>query len=523
MQDRRSERDRDRRTASRASDGRDAAPAGLAAPFDLEDVWRHAPVGMAVFDAELRFLRINERLAEINGASVEDHIGRTVREMVPDLTEQGEALLRRVLETGEPLRDVEVVGKTPAQPGVERIWVEHFLPLRDARGQVVGVSLVAEEVTGQRRALRARDAAERQLRESEQRLALALEAGQLGIWDWDVATGRTTFGGEWAAMLGHRPNEIPPRIESWHERVHPDDRERLNALLDAHLDGRTRIYECEHRLRTRYGDWIWVLARGRAVERDAGGRPLRVLGTLIDVTERRVAIDALRETDRRKDEFLAMLGHELRNPMAGLTNAVRVMAVDPALGGPARQAAGIATRQLQHLRRLVDDLLDMSRITRGRIELAIEDVAVAHAVRATLDGVREECERRGHRLSCDAIDPALVVAADPVRLAQIFDNLLSNACKYTPQGGEIRVSARADGDAVEFRVADTGIGIDGDALEAVFELFVQLDAGAERAQGGLGIGLALVRRLAEMHGGSAHAESDGRGRGATFVLRLPRA
>ncbi len=478
---------------------------------------------MAVIDADLRFVRVNERLAEINGASVEAHLGRTVREIVPDLTEQGEALLRRVIETGEALRDVEIVGETPAMPGVERVWVEQFLPLRDASDRVVGVSVVAEEVTGQRRALAARDAAERQLRESEQRLALALEAGQLGFWDWNLPSGAVEFGGDWASMLGHEPHEIAPRLESWRERVHPDDLERASALLRAHLDGLTPLYECEHRLRTRHCEWIWVLARGRVVERDDAGRARRVIGTHLDVTERRLAIDGLREADRRKDEFLAMLGHELRNPMAGLTTAVRVMSADPGLGAPARQAAGIATRQLHHLRRLVDDLLDVSRITRGHIELAIENVPAGAALHAAVDAARATCEQRGHRLECDPVEPGLVVAADPVRLAQMFDNLLSNACKYTPPGGTIRVSAHADGDGVEFRVADTGIGLDAAALESVFELFVQLDVHGGDPQGGLGIGLALVRRLAELHGGTVRAESPGRGRGAVFVLRLPRA
>ncbi len=159
------------------------------ASIDIESIWRHAAVGMAVIDTGLRFVRINERLAEINGASVEAHLGRTIREMVPDLTAQGEAALRRVIETGEPMRDIELVGETPAQPGVQRVWVEQFLPLRDAAGRVVGVSIVTEEVTAQRRALAARDKAEARLRESEQRLALALEAGQLGFWDWQVETG----------------------------------------------------------------------------------------------------------------------------------------------------------------------------------------------------------------------------------------------------------------------------------------------------------------------------------------------
>lgn len=501
--------------------GSPPVPTGHAA-IDIESIWRHAVVGMAVIDTGLRFVRINERLAEMNGASVEAHLGRTVREMVPDLTEQGEAALRRVIETGEPLRDLEIVGETPAQPGVERIWVEQFLPLRDTAGRVVGVSLVAEEVTAQRRALAARDAAEARLRESEQRLALALEAGQLGFWDWQVATDAISFGGDWTAMLGYEAHEVEPRIESWRQRVHPDDMERADTLMRAHLDGRTAFYECEHRLRGKHGDWVWVLARGRVVERDATGLPKRVIGTHLDVTERRLAIDALREADRRKDEFLAMLGHELRNPMAGLTTAVRVMAMDAALGTPARQAAAIATRQLQHLRRLVDDLLDVSRITRGHIELAIENVPVAAAVHAALDAVRPACEARSHRLACEPIEPGLVVAADPVRLAQMFENLLANACKYTPPDGTIRVSARADGDAIEFRVVDSGVGIDADALESVFELFVQLDPGDGDPQGGLGIGLALVRRLAELHGGTVRAESAGRGRGTAFVLRLPK-
>jgi len=496
-------------------------PADDAPAIGLESIWRHAAVGMAVVDARLRFVRINERLAEMNGASVEAHIGRTVRELVPDLTEQGEAALRRVIDTGEPLRDIEIVGETPARPGVRRVWLEQFLPLRDDAGRVVGVSIVAEEVTEQRRARDERDRAERRLRDGEQQLALALEAGQLGFWDWQVRTNAVTFGGDWTSMLGHAPDEVPQRIESWRERVHPDDLERVGALLRAHLDGRTAFFECEHRLRTKRGEWIWVLARGRVVERDADGAAVRVIGTQLDVTERRLAIDALREADRRKDEFLAMLGHELRNPMAGLTTAVRVMAMDPRLGVPARQAAGIATRQLQHLRRLVDDLLDVSRITRGHIELAIENVPVEPALHAALDGVRSACDQRGQALLCDPLEPGLAVAADPVRLAQMLDNLLGNASRYTPPGGTVRVAAFGDGDAVEVRVADTGVGLDADTLETVFELFVQVDAGGEPARGGLGIGLALVRRLAELHGGTVRAHSEGRGRGSTFVLRLP--
>ncbi|MEI7445313.1 MAG: ATP-binding protein [Burkholderiales bacterium] len=490
---------------------------------ELESIWHDAPIGLAVIDASLRFVRINARLAEINGAPPEAHLGRSVREMVPDLTEQGEAALRRVIETGEPLRDVEITGETPAMPGVRRTWLEQFLPLRDAAGRVVGVSVVAEEVTRQREAQAGRDRATADLRESERRLAMALEAGQLGFWDWDLHTGFVHHGGRWAAMLGHEPGEIEPRLRAWRERVHPDDIERADALLQAHLDGRTPFYECEHRLRTKSGDWIWVLDRGRVVERDDAGRPLRAIGTHHDVSDRRAAIDALYEADRRKDEFLAMLGHELRNPLAGLTTAVRVLTADTGLAPASLQAAAIARRQLQQLRRLVDDLLDVSRITRGHIELLLETVWVETALRAAVEGIRAPCEARGHTLRLEPVSPALAVRADRVRLAQILDNLLNNACKYTPSGGRITVSAHADGDRIEVRVADTGVGLAPEMLDTVFEPFTQVEPGIDLAQGGLGIGLSLVRRLAALHGGTAHARSDGPGRGSVFVLRLPRA
>jgi PAS domain S-box-containing protein len=487
----------------------------------LETVWRHAPLGMAVIDADLRFVAINERLAEVNGASIEAHLGRSVREMVPDLTAQGEALLRRVIETGEPLHDVEIVGETPAQPGVRRIWVEQFLPMRDAHGAVVAVSVVATEVTAERQAQAERAHAEAKRRESEAQLALALEAGQLGFWDLHLPSGRAVYGGQWAAMLGHEQAELPQHIDAWRERVHPEDLERAGALLQAHIDGHMPLYECEHRLRNRQGDWIWVLARGRVVERDADRRAVRVIGTHLDVTERRAAIEALHETDRRKDEFLAMLGHELRNPLAGLTNAVRVLADDASLADTSRHAAAIARRQLRQLRRLVDDLLDVSRITRGHVELLVETVTAESALEAAVDGIRATSDARGQRLVLEPPPPLLATRADRARIAQILDNLLHNACKYTPPGRTITVSARPEGGFVALRVADTGLGAD--ALARVFEPFTQVEPGVDLAQGGLGIGLSLVRRLAELHGGNAWGESGGPGRGSTFGVRLPMA
>jgi PAS domain S-box-containing protein len=323
-------------------------------------------------------------------------------------------------------------------------------------------------------------------------------------------------------MLGYQGHEIEPRVESWRERVHPEDLERADVLLRAHLDGLTTFYECEHRLRSKDGAWVWVLARGRGVERDDAGRPTRVVGTHLDVTERRLAIEALREADRRKDEFLAVLSHELRNPLAPLTNALRLLERSEALGAPEREWLAIAGRQRAQLKRLVDDLLEVSRVSRGLIALRCESMSVRAAVRDALEGAEPLARERGQRLEATLPADACVVDADPARIAQILGNLLHNASKFTPEGGTIRVVALERDLEVELRVEDTGIGIEAAQLSRLFEPFVQLDEGGRRSEGGLGIGLALVRRLAELHGGTVRAESAGRGRGTAFVLRLPK-
>ncbi len=238
---------------------------------------------------------------------------------------------------------------------------------------------------------------------------------------------------------------------------------------------------------------------------------------------REQAVAALREADRRKDEFLAMLAHELRNPLAPLRNAIGVLSRTLPEGTPHRQTVEMSDRQVRRLTRLVDDLLDVSRITQGKIALHREPVPIAEAVADAAEAVRPSIEQRRQRLTVRLPETAPVVLADGVRLAQVFENLLSNASKYTDAGGAIDVEVDDAGDAVSVRVRDTGIGLPPDQLERVFELFTQVDSSRDRAQGGLGIGLSLVRQLVELHGGTVSASSDGPGRGASFVVTLPRA
>jgi signal transduction histidine kinase/integral membrane sensor domain MASE1/ActR/RegA family two-component response regulator len=251
-------------------------------------------------------------------------------------------------------------------------------------------------------------------------------------------------------------------------------------------------------------------------------RMFAALGSQIgQFTERKRAEEALMEADRRKDEFLAMLAHELRNPLAPVRNALHVLRSPAADADAAARARGVLERQVQHLTRLVDDLLDVSRVMRGRIELHKEPLDLGAAVARAVETVQPLMDARGHELTVELPAEPVPLEADLVRLAQVFANLLHNAAKYTEPGGDIRLSAAREDAGVVVRVRDNGVGIAADLLPHVFELFVQADRSIARSHGGLGIGLTVVRRLVEMHGGSVTAHSDGPDRGSEFVVRLP--
>jgi PAS domain S-box-containing protein len=240
-----------------------------------------------------------------------------------------------------------------------------------------------------------------------------------------------------------------------------------------------------------------------------------------DVSDIKRTERALREADRRKDEFLGMLSHELRNPLAPIRNAIYILNHADAAGDQARRARAIIQRQTEHLTRLVDDLLDVTRIARGKIELRRERADLAALVRRTADDFRSVMDHRGVALTVNVPDRAVWAEADPTRVAQVFGNLLGNAAKFTGRGGRVVVTLATTGESAEVRVRDTGIGIEPALLPHVFEPFVQSDRSLARTQGGLGLGLALVKGIVELHGGSVDAESAGVGTGAELIVRLP--
>jgi PAS domain S-box-containing protein len=293
----------------------------------------------------------------------------------------------------------------------------------------------------------------------------------------------------------------------------------MAAGLRAVLAERAASFEFEYPCHSPT-DRRWFVLRAT---RFKGPGPVRVVVAHEDVTTRKRAEEALKDADRRKDEFLATLAHELRNPLAPLRTGLELLRL---AGGPAAAVEPVRAmmdRQLTQMVRLVDDLMDVSRISRGKIDLRRERVPVAAAIASAVETSRPLVEQMGHALTVALPDGPLFVDADPVRLAQVFLNLLTNAAKYTEPGGRIRVTAGRQAEAVVVAVRDTGIGIAADQLSHVFEMFSQVAQARDKAQGGLGIGLTLVKQLVELHGGRVEATSPGLGRGAEFVVRLPAA
>jgi PAS domain S-box-containing protein len=310
--------------------------------------------------------------------------------------------------------------------------------------------------------------------------------------------------------------------EGWSAAVHAEDRGRARRVfLDA--AAKREPYAVDYRLRRRDGAWRWALDSGRP-RYGADGKLAGYLGSVLDVhelsqlaEERASLVRELQEADRRKDEFLATLSHELRNPLAPLRSALQLLRLADTRDGAAAPLHEMMERQVGHLVRLVDDLLEMSRITRGAFELRRESVDLAEVVRNAVETSRPLLEVAQHRLEVSLPAEPLSVDGDPVRLTQILANLLNNAARYTSRGGHIRLSVRRDAGGALIAVRDSGPGIAPEVLPRLFEMFSR-GAGSS----GLGIGLALCRRLAEMHGGTIEARSEP-GQGSEFTVRLPLA
>jgi PAS domain S-box-containing protein len=398
--------------------------------------------------------------------------------------------------TGRDVRDAEIEVLLPSGRFIT-IWGS-ATPLRDATGEIRGCIGAFLETTERKRA-------EERLRESEERFrTLADNIAQLA-WMADAAGRVFWYNRRWHDYTGADASDPP----DWWDFQHPDEVARVRAGVARALETGSD-WEDVFPLRGSDGTYRWFLSRGVPI-RDAEGRVTRWFGTGTDITEQR-------EADRRKDEFLATLAHELRNPLAPMRTALDIQRLCGGHPGMLREAQEMMERQVEHMVRLVDDLLDVSRITRGAIVLRREHLALAEVVRQALEISGPALKEARRRLTVQIASEPLVLDADPVRLVQVVANLLNNAARYTGEGGHVRLTAAREGSEAVISVADDGIGIAPDMLPRVFEMFTQAD---RSRGGGLGIGLTVVRSLVGMHGGRVEAHSPGLAQGSEFVVRLP--
>jgi PAS domain S-box-containing protein len=424
-----------------------------------------------------------------------------------------EAAIGEVIARGGPF---ELEFRVIRRDGHE-VWISSKgLVEHDSAGRAVAARGVNQDVTARKRV-------EQALRDSEKRMRVANEAAGLGTYVADLQAQRIRYGPYLCQVLGLPPGSETPLRDAMHF-VHPDDRAKLRAALEAARDpaaeGRSKL---ELRVLRPGGEVRWYSYSGQFDFQDTprGRVPVGQVGAIFDITERKLAETALQEADRRKDQFLATLAHELRNPLAPLRNGLQILQISRDDGEVTDKVHEMMNRQVNHLVRLVDDLLEVSRITRGKILLRREPSDLSTLLRNAVETARPLIESGRHGLELQLLPERLIVDADPVRLVQVFANLLNNAAKFTEPGGKISVSVARDGASAVVRVRDNGVGISAEMLPRVFDVFVQADEGQTRSQGGLGIGLSLARTLVEMHGGSIEAHSSGPGTGSEFNVRLP--
>jgi PAS domain S-box-containing protein len=440
------------------------------------------------------------------GYSAVEAIGRSIRLIIPpDRWDEEQAIVEAVrqgkrvehFETVRVCRDGRLVDVSVTVAAV-----------RDASGRIVGASSVKRDITARKRS-------ETALRESESRFQTLATNAPAAIFIKN-REGRYTLANPLACEALGWPEGAVGFTD--HDLLPGDVADALRQA-DEEVLSTGRALAREERVRRPGFDRVYLSVKFPLA--GSHGEPVGVCGVAIDITDRKRAEEALHEADRRKDEFLAVLAHELRNPLAPIRNSLHILRladdVDPTL----EKVREVLERQTDHLARLVDDLLEVSRITLGKIELRPEVVELAAIIRSAVETSRPLVDAGRHQLAISLAREPLRVNADPTRLAQVIANLLNNAAKYTPQGGQIWLSAEDDGERALIRVRDNGAGISREMLPRVFEKFAQVGRDEVRSQGGLGIGLALAASLVRLHDGQIEAHSAGLGRGSEFIIRLP--
>lgn len=486
----------------------------------LDALLEAAPVGIIVADAAGKLVRVNAENRRLWGA-------HPLSEKVDEYSEwkgwwadgsarHGQPIkpedwaLARALRGEEAPRDIvqiETFGPAP----VRRTILNSGAPVRNADGEVIGSVIAQMDITD-------RVQSELAARESATKFRNITNAMPQIVWSTLQDGFHDYYNQQWYAFTGVKVGSTDG--EGWTDIIHPEDQQRVKACWLRSL-GSGEPYEVEYRLRHHSGDYRWVLGRALPL-RNERHQIVRWMGTCTDIHERKMSQEALLQSDRRKDEFLAMLSHELRNPLAPIATAADMLASGQLNDDEVQRLSRVIGRQAVHMTSLIDDLLDVSRVTRGLVALATAPVNMADVVAEAVEQVRPLLMGREHHLQTQLALAGALVLGEKKRLVQVLANLLGNAARYTPNGGQIKLRVAVSDDEVELTVSDNGIGMSAELVLRAFELFAQGERTADRSQGGLGIGLALVRSLVQLHGGHVTAHSGGAGQGSEFKVVLPR-
>jgi len=468
-----------------------------------------------------RYTFVNGAVCRDLQVSAEDLVGHSFWDQVPA---EDHEVIRAYLSSITPARPVasrehEMVGA----PGRDARW-QHWATrgFFDDNGAVIEYQAVGRDITerkraeDQRRQLESQRQIESVLRASEERFRSLADNAPVLIWMSGLRNEAVYFNKPWLDFTGRSLEQ--ELVSGWIESIHPDDRQSCVDTCEAAFARREPL-ATQFRLRRHDGEYRWILDNGIPYF-GADGAFSGYVGSCVDITPRKLAEEELEQAGRRKDEFLAMLGHELRNPLAPIGMAVEIMGTLAPADDSIVWARDVIARQLRQLTRLVDDLLDVSRITRGKITLLLTPLELTSVVAQAVETSRPLIDSRHHQLAVHVPADPVWVRGDAVRLGQVLSNLLNNAAKYTPDGGRIGLTVELRDSQATLTVADNGLGLPAESLERVFDLFWQFES-RDHAQRGLGMGLTLVKRLVELHGGNVLARSAGRGQGSEFIVRLP--
>jgi len=464
---------------------------------------------------------VNGAICRGLGRAAEDVVGRTFWEFVPG--EDREAT-REYLSSITPRRPVASREHEVAAALDRSVRWQHWTTrgFFDEHGAVTEYQAVGRDITERKRAeeehrqLESQRQIERVLRASEARFRSLADSAPVLIWMSGLLNEAVYFNKPWLDFTGRA---LEDELGSgWIESIHSEDRQACGDACDEAFARREPV-AIQFRLRRHDGQYRWILDNGVPYF-GADGAFSGYIGSCVDITPRKLAEEELEQAGRRKDEFLAMLGHELRNPLAPIGMAVEMMRTVTPTDDSIAWAREVIARQLRQLTRLVDDLLDVSRITRGKITLLRTPLELTSVIAQAVEISCPLIESRSHQLTLHVPSDPVWIRGDAVRLGQVLSNLLNNAAKYTPENGRIGLTAELRDSQVTLTVADNGLGIPAEMLERVFDLFWQFES-RDHAPPGLGIGLTLVKRLVELHGGEVEARSAGRGQGSEFIVRLP--